>query len=120
MSASAEAPKIAYPATHKGDQIDDYHGTKIADPYRWLEDDNSTETKAWVEAQNKVTFGFLEQIPAREKIRARLKELLNHERFGVPHRYGDRYFYAHNTGLQDQSILMVSDGRDGPPRVLFD
>jgi len=120
MTASAEAPKYVYPATRKDAQIDEYHGTRVADPYRWLEDDNSAETKAWVLEQNKVTFEFLEQIPARENIRARLKELWNHERFGVPHRHGGRYFYTRNTGLQNQAVLLVAEGLDGPPRVLLD
>ena len=118
--ASAEPPKIEYPATRKGDVVDNYHGAKIADPYRWLEDDNSAETKAWVEAENKVTFGFLGQIPEREKIRARLKEIWNYERFGAPHQRGGRYFYSRNSGLQNQSVLYVAEGLDAEPRVLLD
>ena len=116
--ATAESPKLAYPPTQKGDTIDDYHGTKIADPYRWLEDDNSAETKAWVEAQNKVTFSFLEKIPERSKIRERLTKLWNYERFGVPHREGGRYFFTHNSGLQNQRVLMVADSLTAEPREL--
>ena len=119
MSA-AETPKLDYPPTHKGDTVDDYHGTRIADPYRWLEDDNSAETKAWVESQNKVTFGFLETIPERTKIRERLTKLWNYERFGAPHREGGRYFFTHNSGLQNQRVLMVADSLTAEPRPLLD
>ncbi len=118
--STAESPKLEYPPTHKGDTIDDYHGTKIADPYRWLEDDNSAETKAWVESQNKVTFGFLETIPERAKIRERLTKLWNYERFGVPYREGGRYFFTYNSGLQNQRVLLVADSLTGKPRPLLD
>src|SRR5690348_4549110 len=80
----AESIALPYPVTRKADTVDEYHGTKVPDPYRWLEDDNSAETKAWVQAQNKVTFNYLEQIPERSKIRERLKTLWNYERYGVP------------------------------------
>src|SRR5688572_23589563 len=83
ISAAADWP-VSYPPTRKVEQVDDYHGVKVADPYRWLEDDNSPETKAWVEAQNKVTFGFLDAIPERDRIKERLTKLWNYERFGVP------------------------------------
>lgn len=114
------AAPLKYPETKKGDVVETYHGTQIADPYRWLEDDNSAETKAWVEAQNKVTFGYLEQLPEREKIRARLTELWNYERFTVPYKEGGRYFFRRNSGLQNQSVLYVADGLDAEPRVLLD
>ena len=114
------AEPLKYPETKRGDVVENYHGTKIADPYRWLEDDNSAETKAWVEAQNKVTFGFLEQIPEREKIHARLTELWNYERFRVPYQEGGRYFFRRNSGLQNQSVLYVADALDAEPRVLLD
>ncbi|MBP7618414.1 MAG: hypothetical protein KA743_07860, partial [Geothrix sp.] len=80
---SAQAP-LAYPPTRKADLVDDFFGTKVADPYRWLEDDNSPETKAWVEAQNKVTFGYLEQIPQRVKIQARITKLWDFEKYSAP------------------------------------
>src|SRR5690349_6702 len=79
-----------YPPARKSDQADDYHGAKVADPYRWLEDLDSEETRAWVEGQNKVTFAWLAQVPGRERIRQRLTELWNYERFGLPHKKGGR------------------------------
>src|SRR6202012_75201 len=84
--------KLDYPVTLKTNQVDNYHGTLVADPYRWLEDDNSAATKEWVEAQNKVTFGYLEKIPERAAIKQRLTQLWNYERFGVPFKEGGRYF----------------------------
>ena len=114
-----DAPK-KYPAARLGDTVDDYHGVKVADPYRWLEDPDSAETRAWIEAENKITFGYLEGIPARPKIRERLTRLWNYERFGIPFREGGRYFYTRNDGLQNQSVLYTADSLDGAPRVLID
>jgi prolyl oligopeptidase len=112
---------LKYPPTRIDDTvIDDYHGTKVADPYRWLEDDNSTETAAWVAAQNKVTFGFLATIPQRAQIGARLRELWNYERFGLPRKEGGRYFFSHNSGLQNQAVLLVAESLAAEPRVLLD
>ena len=85
--------------------MDDYHGTKVADPYRWLEDANSPKTKEWVEAQNKVTFDYLRHIPARDGIKERLTRLWDYEKYGVPHKEGGRYFFSKNTGLQNQSVI---------------
>ena len=84
-----EAARLAYPETKKVDQVDDYFGTKVADPYRWLEDDNAEDVKAWVEAQNKVTFGYLDTIPYRPKIKARLTEIFNYPRYSSPFRVGE-------------------------------
>ena len=84
---TAQAP-FPHPPTRKGDVVDDYFGTKVADPYRWLEDDHSDETNAWVEAQNKVSFGYLASIPERRRIQDRLTRLWNFERFGTPFRAG--------------------------------
>ncbi|MCH8922655.1 MAG: S9 family peptidase [Planctomycetes bacterium] len=119
-SAKTEDKKLTYPKTRKGDHLDDYHGRKIADPYRWLEDADSQETTAWVKAQNELTFGFLKNIPQREAIRKRLTKLWNYERFGTPRRRGGRYFYSRNDGLQNQSVLYTAHSLDEEPRVLLD
>jgi prolyl oligopeptidase len=111
---------LTYPTTRQADQVDDYHGTKVADPYRWLEDPDSEETKAWVEAQNKVTFGYLEDIPQRESLKQRITQLWNYEKYGIPYKEGNRYFYFKNDGLQNQSVLYTLTSLDGEPRVLID
>ncbi|HXZ28460.1 MAG TPA: S9 family peptidase, partial [Terriglobales bacterium] len=119
--AAASAPaKITYPQTKTGDTVDDYFGTKVTDPYRWLEDENSPETKAWVEAENKVTFAYLDTIPERAAIKARLTELWNYERFGNPRKEGSHYFFARNSGLQNQSVWYQVDSLAGEPRMLLD
>jgi prolyl oligopeptidase len=97
--------RLTYPRTKTVNQIDDYHGVKVADPYRWLEDVDSEETKAWVQAENKVTDAYFTQIPERARLRQRLTELWNYERYGVPVKQGEHYFYLHNNGLQNQSVL---------------
>jgi len=117
---AAPATTLSYPTTLKTNQWDDYHGQRIEDPYRWLEDADSPETKAWVEAQNKVTFAFLESIPERAAIRRRLTELWNYERYGIPGKQGDAYFFTKNDGLQNQSVLYTSATLEAPPRVLLD
>ncbi|WP_226895532.1 prolyl oligopeptidase family serine peptidase [Luteolibacter marinus] len=114
------AAAIDYPESRKLDLTEELHGSTVADPYRWLEDDNSEETKAWVKAQNQVTQTFLSTLPHRAEIRARLAEAWNFERTGQPREHGGRWFYHHNTGLQNQSVLMVADRLDGEPRVLLD
>ncbi|HEY9649548.1 MAG TPA: prolyl oligopeptidase family serine peptidase [Coleofasciculaceae cyanobacterium] len=111
---------LNYPFSHKVDQIDDYHGTKVADPYRWLEDPDSEETKAWVEAQNNVTFGYLGEIPVRETIKQRVTQLWNYEKYGIPFKEGNRYFYFKNDGLQNQSVLYTLTSLDAEPTVLID
>ena len=116
----AAGKRLTYPETKKVEQFDDYHGTRVADPYRWLEDANAAETKAWVEEQNKLTFSYLGEIPSREPIRQRLTKLWNYERYGVPYKEGGRYFYSRNTGLQNQSVLYVVPRLDAEPRVLLD
>ena len=121
LAVSAQAADLTYPQTRKDDSVvDDYHGTKVADPFRWLEDDNSAETKAWVEAQNKVTFGYLEKIPRRAELRDRLTKLWNYERFSPPSERGGKYFYTYNSGLQNQRVLYVTDSADAPGRLLLD
>src|SRR6202165_6059942 len=84
--------QLKYPETKKGDVIDDYHGTKVADPYRWLEDDNSAETKAWVQAENKVTFDYLSTLPQRDKVRKRLEELWNYPKYSSPFKKAEYYY----------------------------
>ncbi|MDH3592161.1 MAG: S9 family peptidase, partial [Planctomycetota bacterium] len=111
---------LAYPATRTVDHKDEYHGASVADPYRWLEEFESEEAKAWVAAQNEVTFAHLRSIRSRDRIKKRLEKLWNYERFGVPWREGDRYFYYRNDGLQDHSVLLVADSLDGDTRVLLD
>jgi prolyl oligopeptidase len=114
------AESLNYPQTRREDVVDTLHGVKIADPYRWLEDDNSEETKGWVQAQNKVTFGYLEKLPKREEIKERLKELWNYERVGMPFERGGRWFYSHNSGLQNQAVLMTTESLEGEGKVLLD
>ncbi|MCB8759547.1 prolyl oligopeptidase family serine peptidase [Planktothrix agardhii] len=111
---------FSYPQTRKSDQVDNYHGVTVADPYRWLEDLDSEETASWVEAQNAVTFGYLNQIPAKETIKQRLTQLWDYEKYGIPFKQGNRYFYFKNDGLQNQSILYVLDSLDAEPEVLLD
>ncbi len=122
IDVAAAEPALKYPTTKKVDQVDDHHGTKVADPYRWLEDDvrESKDVAAWVEAQNKVTFGYLEQIPERGYINERITELWNFEKFSAPSKRGGRYYYSHNSGLQNQYVLYVQDSLDGEARVLMD
>ena len=118
--ATAGAGGLAYPQSAVVDQIDEYHGTKVADPYRWLEDVDSEQTAAWVKAQNELTFGFLEKIPARERLRERLTELWDYPRFGAPFRENGRTFYFKNDGLQNQSVLYVQEPGVDEARVLLD
>ena len=111
---------IKYPDARKADQIDDYHGVKVADPYRWLEDLDSAETTRWVEAQNNLTFAFLNDIPARNTIKDRITKLWNYEKFGIPFKEGNRYFYSRNSGLQNQSVIYTVNSLNAPPRMLLD
>ena len=112
--------QLQYPATRKGAQVDDYHGTKVADPYRWLEDDNSPETAAWVKAENAVTFPYLERIPFRAALQARVKALNNYTKYSSPSHKGPYYFFSKNEGLQPQSVLYIQKGFDASPEVLID
>ena len=106
MGCSQEAT-YTYPDTAKGDVIDNYHGTDVPDPYRWLEDDMSEETGAWVKAQNEVTFAYLESIPFRDALKKRMTEIWNYPKMSTPFKEGERYFYFYNTGLQNQDIMYV-------------
>jgi prolyl oligopeptidase len=118
--STANDAKPVYPESKKVDHFDTYFGTKVPDPYRWLEDENAPETAAWVEAQNRVTFAYLEKIPFRQQIKQRLEKLYNYPRFGSPFRVGDYFFYTKNNGLQNQSVWYVQKGLDGTPEVLID
>ena len=109
-----------YPQASKVEQMDDYHGTKVADPYRWLEDLDSPKTKQWVEAENKLTFEYLSRIPARGPIKERLTKLWNYERFTTPAKKGGRYFFTKNDGLQNQNVLYTMTSLSGEPKELLD
>jgi len=111
---------LTYPPTRASNQADDYHGTTVPDPYRWLEDTDSPGTKAWITSQNALTFEFLGNIPARELIQKRLTELWDFPKASALVRKGDRYFQLHNTGLQNQDVLYVKDSWESEPRILLD
>jgi prolyl oligopeptidase len=112
--------KITYPESKKVEVVEDFFGTKVVDPYRWLEDETSPEVKAWVDAQNKLTFAYLDKIPYREKLKARLMQLQNYPRISAPFRRGDTYFFTKNDGLQNQSVYYIQKGVNGNPEVFLD
>ena len=114
------APGISYPPTRTVDHVDTYHGTRVADPYHWLEDDNSAETKAWVQAQNAVTEQVLAAMPQREPARRLFEQMTNYERIGVPFQAGGRIFWTRNSGLQQQAVLMTATSLTAAPQVLLD
>jgi prolyl oligopeptidase len=118
--APAEPAGFQYPPTVRGNVVDEYHGVRVADPYRWFEDVSAQQTRDWVTAQNALAQPYLEGLPQRAWLGNRLKQLWTYERFGVPQREGGRYFFMRNDGTQDQSVLYVADGLDAPPRVLVD
>lgn len=128
VAASILCPQISsgqvlnYPETRRVDQTDNYHGTEVADPYRWLEDDarTSEEVAAWVAAQNEVTFSYLKQIPERSKIEARLRQLWDYEKYSSPFKVAGRYYFYKNDGLQNQSVLYTQTSLDAEPEVLID
>ena len=120
VSCNKQNKRLNYPMTKKVDTVDTYFGTKVADPYRWLEDDNSQETGEWVKAQNKVTNEYLAQIPYRDKINKRLKELWNYPKLSAPFKEGGKYFYFKNDGLQNQSVLYIQDDLNSEAKVLLD
>jgi prolyl oligopeptidase len=112
--------KFNYPETRKGDVVDNYYGTEVPDPYRWLEDDMSEETAAWVKAENEVTFAYLESIPFRDALKERMTEIWNYPKMGTPFKEGDLYFYSYNTGLQNQSIIYMRKNLEGDGEVFLD
>lgn len=117
---SATAQKLSYPSTKKVDVVDTYFGIQVSDPYRWMEDETSPERTAWIDAQNAVTFAYLEKIPYREKIRQRLEKLFNYPKYSAPFRRGEYFFSSKNDGLQNQNVLYIQKGLDGTPEVLLD
>ncbi len=120
LNAEEGKGSITYPPSPRSDVVDIYHGERVPDPYRPLEDPNSPATRAWVEAQNKVTFGYLGTIPERSTIEKRLTELWNYEKYSAPTHEGGRFFYTFNTGLQNQGVLYTLDSLAGEPRSLLD
>jgi len=111
---------MTYPTTRRVDHVDTYHGVAVPDPYRWLEDDTSAETAAWVEAQNRVTFAHLDTIPFRPALTRRLEQLFNYPKFSAPERRGATWFFSKNDGLQNQAVIYTQQGPDGAPSVLLD
>jgi prolyl oligopeptidase len=120
LGQAATAQKLEYPPARLSDTVDDYHGTKVADPYRWLEDPASEETVKWVEAQNRLTRAFIDGVASREAIEARLTALWNYPRYSLPNKEGDRYFFYKNDGLQNQSVLYMQKTLTSEPAVVLD
>jgi len=118
MGCNPQKP-LVYPETRKTDVVEDYHGTPVPDPYRWLEDDRSEETAAWVKAENEVTFSYLDQIPFRKGVKQRMTSLWDYAKMGTPMHQGDVLFYAYNTGLQNQDVIYMKKG-DAEAEVLLD
>jgi prolyl oligopeptidase len=120
LPLSASAQGQSYPRAAKVDHVDDYFGTKVPDPYRWMEDDTASAVKAWVQAENAVTFAYLDKIPFRARLRARLEELYNYPRYSAPSHTGPYYVFSKNDGLQNQSVLYIQRGLEGAPELLLD
>ena len=120
IGVAAAAQSITYPNARVTQQADNYFGTSVPDPYRWMEDVDSPEVKTWVDAENALTHSFLADVPARDRIHARLMELNDYERFTAPERESGRYFYRRNSGLQNQAVLYWQQGLNGEPKVLLD
>jgi len=119
-NANAQQGGLSYPTPQKGNVVDNYFGTKVADPYRWMENDTSAEVNAWVKAENKVTQDYLARIPYRQAIHDRLTDIWNYTRYSVPVHKGNHYFYSKNNGLQNQSVMYVQDKPDGDAKIFFD
>jgi len=116
----AKITPAPYPVTAEVDTVDTYFGTAVPDPYRWLEDDNSKETEEWVTAQNEVTFGYLNQIPFRDKIKTRLEQIWDYPKYGVPFKKGSNYFFFKNDGMQNQYVMYIRKDLDAEPEVFLD
>ena len=119
-AAPIGAQTLQYPAARKSDVVDDYHGTRVPDPYRWLEDPDSPESRAWIEAENRLTAAYLAEIPARGTIRERLTKVWNYPKYGAPFRKARRYFFFKNDGLQNQSVLYKQASLTADPETLLD
>jgi len=120
MNLSQSLAQYQYPDSKKDNQVDTYFGTQVADPYRWLEDDKSAETKDWVSRQNKLSFDYLDKIPYRKKWLQELEELNNYPKYSSPFRNGDYYYFSKNDGLQNQSVLYRQKGLNGQPELVLD
>ena len=120
ITANKNFCQLKYPEAKKVNQVDDYFGTKVPDPYRWLEDDNSEETKAWVKEENKITHAYLSAIPFYDKVKSKLETMWNYARYSSPFKEGDYYYYYKNDGLQNQSVLYRQKGLNGDPEVFID
>ncbi|MGH9595918.1 MAG: S9 family peptidase, partial [Edaphobacter sp.] len=120
LNAPDASTSHSYPKARTVEQTDDYFGTTVSDPYRWMEDVDSAELKTWIDAENELTQQYLAKIPARERMQQRLMELIDFERYTAPSRRGTRYFYSYNSGLQNQNVLYWQEGLDGEPKVLLD
>jgi prolyl oligopeptidase len=116
----AQSSSLTYPRPRKGDAVDDYFGTKVADPYRWMEDLNAPDVKQWVDAENAVTSGYLDSLPMRNQLRSRITELWNYPKVSVPFFEGGRWFYTRNTGLQRQSVFYARSSLGGAESVVLD
>jgi prolyl oligopeptidase len=120
MATLALAETLQYPAARKMEQTDSYHGTKVSDPYRWLEDDHSEETAQWVKAENELTFSYLDKIPYRAQVMKRLEQVYNYPKYVQPFRRSKLYFFSKNDGLQNQNVFYVQTGLEGAPELLLD
>jgi len=120
MASMSIAQSLQYPAARKTEQSDTYHGVKVSDPYRWMEDDRSEEVAQWVKAENEVTFAYLDKIPYRAQVMKRLEQVYNYPKYAQPFRRGKSYFFSKNDGLQNQSVFYVQEGLDGKPELLVD
>ncbi len=118
--AQTTSHPLTYPTARKTDQVDTYHGTQVPDPYRWLEDDHSAETAGWVKAENQVTFDYLDKIPYRKQLQARLEQVYNYPKYSAPNRKGEWFYFSKNDGLQNQSVLYRQKGLDGKPELVID
>ncbi|MFM9027935.1 MAG: S9 family peptidase, partial [Bacteroidota bacterium] len=117
---SFEKNGIAYPATQRNDVAEEYFGTNVSDPFRWLEYDTAANVANWVAEENKTTFDYLSRIPYREKIKNRLTQIFNYARYGVPFRVGEYYFFTKNDGLQNQAVIYIQKGLEGTPEIFID